>query len=35
MVDCVVKKRWTITATAQRFQVDAKTVAKWRDRFLA
>ena len=26
---------WTIEATADRFQVDAKTVRKWRDRFLA
>ena len=26
---------WTIEATAQRFQVDAKTVRKWRDRFVA
>ena len=35
MVDCVVVHRWTIEATAERFQVDAKTVRKWRDRFLA
>jgi len=35
MVDCVVEKGWTIEATAERFQVDAKTVRKWRDRFLA
>ncbi len=34
MVDCVVQRGWTVTATAQRFQVDAKTVRKWRDRFL-
>ena len=34
MVDCVVVRRWTVEATAQRFQVDAKTVRKWRDRFL-
>ena len=26
---------WTVEATAERFQVDAKTVRKWRDRFLA
>ena len=26
---------WTIEATAERFQVDAKTVRKWRDRFVA
>ena len=25
---------WTIEATADRFGVDAKTVTKWRDRFL-
>ena len=35
MVDCVVERGWTIEATAQRFQIDAKTVRKWRDRFLA
>jgi transposase InsO family protein len=35
MVDCVLKHGWTIEATAERFQVDAKTVRKWRDRFLA
>ena len=35
MVACVVERGWTITATAERFQVDAKTVRKWRDRFLA
>lgn len=35
MVSCVVDQRWTIEATAERFQVDAKTVRKWRDRFLA
>ena len=34
MVDCVLVKLWTIEATAERFQVDAKTVRKWRDRFL-
>jgi transposase InsO family protein len=34
MVDCVVQRGWTVTATAERFQVDAKTVRKWRDRFL-
>lgn len=34
MVACVVDHGWTIEATAQRFQVDAKTVRKWRDRFL-
>ncbi len=35
MVRCVVDDGWTVEATAQRFQVDAKTVRKWRDRFLA
>jgi transposase-like protein len=35
MVDCVLVKGWTIEATAERFQVDPKTVRKWRDRFLA
>jgi transposase InsO family protein len=35
MVACVLDDRWTIEATADRFQVDAKTVRKWRDRFLA
>jgi transposase InsO family protein len=35
MVICVLDDHWTIEATAERFQVDAKTVRKWRDRFLA
>jgi transposase InsO family protein len=35
MVGCVIDQRWTIEMTAERFQVDAKTVRKWRDRFLA
>ena len=35
MVMCVLEHGWTIEATAERFQVDAKTVRKWRDRFLA
>ncbi len=35
MVDCVLVRGWTVAATAERFQVDAKTVRKWRDRFLA
>ena len=35
MVDCVVEHGWTVGATASRFQIDAKTVRKWRDRFLA
>ena len=34
MVDCVLVEGWTIEATADRFQIDAKTVRKWRDRFL-
>ena len=35
MVSCVLDSGWTIEATAERFQVDAKTVRKWRDRWLA
>ena len=35
MVACVIDRGWTIEATAERFQVDPKTVRKWRDRFLA
>ena len=35
MVGCVLEQGWTIEMTAERFQVDAKTVRKWRDRFLA
>ena len=35
MVRCVVERGWTVEATAARFQVDAKTVRKWRDRWLA
>jgi transposase InsO family protein len=35
MVDCVVGRNWSVEATAERFQVDAKTVRKWRDRFMA
>ncbi len=35
MVDCVLVRGWTIEMTAERFQVDAKTVRKWRDRFLS
>ncbi len=35
MVACVLERGWTIEATAERFQVDAKTVRKWRDRYLA
>ena len=35
MVSCVLERHWTIEQTAERFQVDAKTVRKWRDRYLA
>jgi transposase InsO family protein len=35
MVDCVLHRGWTVEATAERFQVDAKTVRKWRDRYRA
>ena len=35
MVRCVTDRGWTIEATAERFQIDAKTVRKWRDRYLA
>jgi transposase-like protein len=35
MVRCVIDRGWTVTVTAGRFLVDAKTVRKWRDRFLA
>ncbi len=35
MVECVLEDCWTIEATAERFQVDAKTVRKWRDRYRA
>jgi transposase InsO family protein len=34
MVECVLVRNWTVEATAERFQVDAKTVRKWRNRFL-
>lgn len=30
MVSCVLKRGWTVEATAERFQVDAKTVRNWR-----
>ena len=33
MVDKVKIDKWSIEATAERFQVDAKTVRKWVDRF--
>lgn len=35
MVLLVIDHGWTIEAAAERFQVDAKTVRKWRDRYLA
>ena len=35
MIDCLLRRGWGVVATAERFQVDAKTVRKWRDRFLA
>ena len=35
MVGCVLEAGWSVSATAERFQVDPKTVRKWRDRFLA
>ncbi|HVL53803.1 MAG TPA: IS481 family transposase [Vitreimonas sp.] len=34
MVGCVLDQGWSVAATAERFQVDPKTVRKWRDRFL-
>ncbi len=33
MVDCVLVKGWSVAATAERFQVDPKTVRKWCARF--
>ena len=35
MVGRVLDRGWMVEATADRFRVDAKTVRKWRDRFLA
>jgi leucine-zipper of insertion element IS481 len=35
MVALVLDDVWSVEATAERFQVDAKTVRKWRDRFRA
>ena len=35
MVGCVIERGWNIVATATRFQIDAKTVRKWWDRFVA
>ena len=34
MVACVLERGWSVEATAERFQVDAKTVRKWRNRFV-
>jgi transposase InsO family protein len=34
MVACVLDQGWSVEATADRFQVDAKTVRKWCNRFL-
>jgi len=34
MVRLLIDDGWTIEAAADKFQVDAKTVTKWRDRFL-
>jgi transposase InsO family protein len=35
MVRCVLERGWTVESTAERFQIDAKTVRKWRNRYLA
>jgi transposase InsO family protein len=35
MVRAVLDDGWSVEAAAERFQVDAKTVRKWRDRYLA
>ena len=35
MVKTVLEDGWPVAAAAERFQVDPKTVRKWRDRFLA
>ena len=35
MVTAVIDDGWTIEQAAERFQVDAKTVRKWRDRYVA
>ncbi len=34
MVMTVLEDHWSVEAVAERFQVDAKTVRKWRDRFV-
>ena len=35
MVTAVINDGWSVEQAAERFQVDAKTVRKWRDRYLA
>ncbi len=35
MVECVPLQGWSVTASADRFLVDPRTVRRWRDRFLA
>ena len=35
MVALMIDGGWSIEATAERFQLDARTVPKWRDRFLS
>ena len=35
MVGCVMEQGWSVAAAAERFQVDPKTVRKWRDRYRA
>ena len=35
MVACVLENGWSVEATADRFQIDAKTVRKWCARFRA
>ena len=35
MVGCVVEQGWSVAAAAEWFQVDPKTVRKWRDRWIA
>jgi len=34
-VGCGLDQGWSIEAAASRFQVDAKTVRKWRNRYVA
>ena len=35
MVDLMLEDGWSVEATAERFQVCAKTARKWRDRFIS